>query len=139
MALVLPMHSLGSSFPEMKKRFDEIYLKILKQRFLLEKNINDQRSRHLSENKNVQSHFRHHVNKDDVCIWCVFYLKNGSSRPLFGLFSSFQTNITFFTTNICEKMSIQYTVLGFEHTTFKTWVSIQNHWTRAPAQICLFI
>ena len=36
----------------------------------------------------------------------------GQPRPLFCLFSSFQqTNITIFTTNICEKMSIQYTVL----------------------------
>ena len=42
-------------------------------------------------------------------------------------FRSFQTNITnflqkkqIFTTNICEKISIQYTVLGFEPTTFGT-------------------
>ena len=33
----------------------------------------------------------------------------------------FQTNITtFFTANICEKMSIQYTVLGFKPTAFGT-------------------
>ena len=43
--------------------------------------------------------------------------KNCHPRPLFGLFSSFQTNIT---TNLCENMSIQYTVLGFEPTTFRT-------------------
>ena len=36
------------------------------------------------------------------------------------LFSSFQTNTTIFTTNICAKMSIQYMVLGFEPTTFST-------------------
>ena len=42
-------------------------------------------------------------------------------------FRSFQTNITIFSTNICEKMSIQYTVLGFEPTTFRTWVSSHNH------------
>ena len=82
MALVLPMHSLGSSFPEMKKRFDEIYLKILKQRFLLEKNINDQRSRHLSENKNVQSHFRHHVNKM-MCAYDVLFIKEWIIPGLF--------------------------------------------------------
>ena len=35
---------------------------------------------------------------------------------LFNLFSPFQTNITIFKTNKCEKMSIQYTVLGFEPT-----------------------
>ena len=40
------------------------------------------------------------------------------SRPLFVYFWSYQTNIvTIFTTNICEKMSIQYMVLGFEFTT----------------------
>ena len=31
-------------------------------------------------------------------------------------------------------MSIQYTVPGFESTTFGTWVSSHNHLTRAPAQ-----
>ena len=33
-----------------------------------------------------------------------FFKKMGHPRPLFRLFSSFQTNITFLTTNICEKM-----------------------------------
>ena len=32
------------------------------------------------------------------------------------------------------KMSSHYIVLGFEPTTFRTWVSSHNHWTRAPAQ-----
>ena len=32
-----------------------------------------------------------------------------------------------------QKMSIQYTVLGFEPMTFGTWVSSHYHWTRAPA------
>ena len=50
-------------------------------------------------------------------------------------FWSFQTNIiTIFTTIICEQMSIQYTVLGFEHMTFGTWVSSHNHLTEAPAR-----
>ena len=44
-----------------------------------------------------------------------FFFKMG--HPLI---SSFQTNITIVTTNKCEKMSIQYTVLGFEPTTFGT-------------------
>ena len=35
-------------------------------------------------------------------------------------FWSFQTQIAFFTTNQCEKMSIQYTALGFEPTTYQT-------------------
>ena len=39
------------------------------------------------------------------------------------LFSSFQKNITIFTTNRCEKCP----VLGFEHMTFGTWVSSHNH------------
>ena len=50
----------------------------------------------------------------------LFFFKMGQPRPLFHLFSSFQTHITIFTTNKCEKMSIQYTVLGFEPTTFGT-------------------
>ena len=37
------------------------------------------------------------------------------------------------------KIYIHYTVLGFEPTTFRTWVSSQNHQTRAPdpKAICL--
>ena len=47
------------------------------------------------------------------------FLKMGQPRPLFRfIFRSFQTNITIFTTNICEKMSIQYMVPGFEPMTF---------------------
>ena len=57
----------------------------------------------------------------------VFFPKNGPSQPLFHLFLSFQTNIIIFTTIICEKMSIQYMVLVFEPTTFKTCVSSHNH------------
>ena len=34
--------------------------------------------------------------------------------------SLFQTNITIFKTNSCEKMSIQNAVLGFEPTAFRT-------------------
>ena len=55
----------------------------------------------------------------------------GHSRPLFHLLSSFRTQITKFTANKCEKMSIQYTVPGFELTTFGIWVSSHNHYTRA--------
>ena len=54
----------------------------------------------------------------------------GQPRPLFiANFRSFQTKI--FTTNICENLSIQYTVPGFEATTFGTRVSSHNHYTRA--------
>ena len=44
-------------------------------------------------------------------------LPRGHPRPLFHLFSSFQTNITIFTTNICEKMS---------------WPSSIRHWDSNP-------
>ena len=36
------------------------------------------------------------------------------------LFSVFSNSITIFTTNICEKMTIHYTVWGFKPTTFET-------------------
>ena len=58
----------------------------------------------------------------------------GQSRPLFRLFSVFSKKINFNTNMCCEKMAIQYTVPGFEPTTFGTWVSSHNHWTRAPSQ-----
>ena len=55
-----------------------------------------------------------------------FFKKMGQPRPLIVYFRSFQAKIiTIFTT--CEKMSIQYTVLGFELTTFWTRVSSHNH------------
>ena len=47
------------------------------------------------------------------------FLKNGPTPASFSLFSSFQTHITIFTTHECEKMSIQYTVPGFELTTLE--------------------
>ena len=54
--------------------------------------------------------------------------KNGPTLATFIVyFWSFQTNIiTIFTTNVCEKMSIHYAVLGFEPTTFRTSVSSHN-------------
>ena len=45
----------------------------------------------------------------------VFFKKMGQSRSFFHLFSSFQANITFSKTNICEKNSIQ------------CWDSISRH------------
>ena len=50
----------------------------------------------------------------------ISFLKMGHPWPLFPLFLSFQSNITIFTTNKYEKMSIQYTNLGFETTTIGT-------------------
>ena len=47
----------------------------------------------------------------------VVLFKNGSTRPLFHLFSSFQTHHKFYNKYVCEKMLIQYTALGFELTT----------------------
>ena len=49
------------------------------------------------------------------------------SQASFCLFSFFPINISIFTTNMCEKVSIQYAVLGFEPSTFRTWVSSHNH------------
>ena len=48
------------------------------------------------------------------------FLKNGPTPAYFSLILSFQIHITIFITNKCEKMSIQYTVLGLELTTFGT-------------------
>ena len=44
-------------------------------------------------------------NASDYHQLIFFFKKIGHTRPLFRLFSSFQTNITILTTNICEKMS----------------------------------
>ena len=43
----------------------------------------------------------------------------GQPRPFFVYFHLFKQTLQF-TANICEKMFIQYTVLGFEPTTFRT-------------------
>ena len=50
----------------------------------------------------------------------IFYKKMGQPRPLFCLFSSFQTNNTILTSNKCEK--VQYLALGFELTTSRPGV-----------------
>ena len=38
----------------------------------------------------------------------------------------FKQTLQIFTTDLCEKISIQFTVLGFEPTTLWTWVSSHN-------------
>ena len=55
--------------------------------------------------------------------------KMGHPRPLFHLFSSFQTNIAILLQHIYVKnvMSIQYMVPGFEPMTFGTRISSHNH------------
>ena len=63
----------------------------------------------------------------------------GQPRALFVYFWSFQTNNIIFTTNHCEKLSIQYTELGFKPTTFLTRVVTHNHQTRAPALVAAFL
>ena len=51
----------------------------------------------------------------------LLFLKKWANPGLFFVyFRSFQTNITIFTAYTCKKMSIQYTVPGFEPTTFGT-------------------
>ena len=49
----------------------------------------------------------------------VIFFKWANPGLFFVYFQSFQTNNTIFTTNICEKMYIQYTVPGFKPTTFE--------------------
>ena len=53
-------------------------------------------------------------------------LKMGHPRPLFHLFSSFRTNITILTTNICEIFYV-HPAPGFEPTSFGRQVSSHNH------------
>ena len=61
-------------------------------------------------------------------------IKNVPTRPLFRLFSVFSNKHHYnFYKKYMWKMSIQYTVLEFEPTTFGTWVSSHNHLTTAHA------
>ena len=58
----------------------------------------------------------------------IGFLKKWANPGLFsGIFGLFKQTLQIFTTNRCEKMSIQYTVLGFEPMTFGTWISLHNH------------
>ena len=72
------------------------------------------------------SHFeRMIVNKAigrSCSILSTFFKKLTNPGLFFIYFWSFQTNNTIFTANRCEKMSIQYTALGFKPTAFQTWV-----------------
>ena len=61
--------------------------------------------------------------------WIIFFKKNGPTPASFlFIFSLFkQTSSQFLQQINVEKMSIQYTVPGFEPTTFGTWVSSLYH------------
>ena len=50
----------------------------------------------------------------------LIFFKNGPTPASFCLFSIFSNKQYNFTTNICEKMSMQYTVPRFEPMTFRT-------------------
>ena len=51
----------------------------------------------------------------------MVFLLMGHPRPLFRLFSVFSNKDQYnFTTNKCEKMSMQYTALEFKPMTFRT-------------------
>ena len=51
----------------------------------------------------------------------MFFKENWANPGLFSfIFGLFKQTLQIFTTNICEKMSIQYTVPGFEPKTFGT-------------------
>ena len=70
------------------------------------------------------------VNHTHLMFGCgvVFFLKKWANPVLFSfLFGLFKQTLHIFTTNRCEKMSIQYMVPGFELTTFGTRVSSRNH------------
>ena len=56
-----------------------------------------------------------------------FFKKMGQTRPLFLLFLVFSSKQYNFLQQINVKISIQYTALEFEPTTFWMWVVIHNH------------
>ena len=61
-----------------------------------------------------------------ICVSIFF--KNGPTPASFlFIFGLFKQTLLQFLQQICEKMSIQYTVPGFEPTTFRSWVSSHNH------------
>ena len=68
-----------------------------------------------------------------------FLIKWAIPGLFFVYFHPIKQTFLIFTTIKCETMSIQYTVLGFEPTTFSTWVSSDNHNTRAPALFRLLL
>ena len=73
--------------------------------------------------------------------WCIIFQKLGQPRALFHLFCLFKhTSLHFIKQrNVKNVMSIQYTVPGFELTTFRTSVSSHNHYTRAPAHLMHYL
>ena len=76
-------------------------------------------------------------NMDEITKMFFFLKKNGPTPAsfsfIFGLFK--QASLQFLQQIYAEKMSIQYTLPGFEPSTFGTWVSSLYHKTRAPAPI----
>ena len=56
-----------------------------------------------------------------------FFKKWANPGLFLFIFGLFKQTLQIFTTNICEKMSIQYMVTGFEPTIFGTRVSSHNH------------
>ena len=57
----------------------------------------------------------------------LVFLNGPTPASLSCIFGRFQANNTIFQTNHYEKMSIQYTVLGFKPTTSQTLVVTHNH------------
>ena len=87
---------------------------------------------------NVQSSFLFFARSysfltSSMVLWQIVFKNLSQPRPHLSITFVFSNKNTIFTANKCEKMSIQYTMLGFEPTTFGTWVSSQNHNIRAPA------
>ena len=68
-------------------------------------------------------------------IHMFFFLKKWVNPGLFSFIFVFSNTHYNFSTNKFEKMSIQYTVPGFELKTFGTWVSSHNHWNELLALV----
>ena len=70
----------------------------------------------------------------DCSLSKLLLFKKWANPGLFFIyFRPSEETLQFFTTNKCEKISIQDTVPGFELTTFGTWASSHNQKIKAPA------
>ena len=81
-----------------------------------ERNKGDEREREIDRQTELKGD-----NNERILFVCFFLKKNWPTPASFSfIFGLFKQTLQFFTTNICEKMSIQFTVPGFKPTTFST-------------------
>ena len=79
-----------------------------------ERNKGDEREREIDRQTELKGD-----NNERILFVCFFLKKNWPTPASFSfIFGLFKQTLQFFTTNICEKMSIQFTVPGFKPTTF---------------------